>query len=282
MRTLWNYWTSVYKQSHAETREFFGIRGEFIKNFVVLAILAVSLWQWKGMSFAIESIWSGFWPNIIGILILFFITPIFAFFNIFRVAALRDKYQQNRLSIKEYKDIKVAQLDYPWTDNDQRIGAPGLYNFFKLGLCIKNYGGVSIRDCSARLIFIEYSGRTSNNEWVPSPSPLESRMFKWDEGYDIPNGKIDRISPNGGTANLFIAESNRYSQEFRFAFIDGMSKTDQNLEGRYRVKIKLEGEAEKDKILVDLTPLEFLIEFDYQRRQFSNVLISRLPRIITT
>lgn len=279
MRTFKEYWLGVYKESHTEVRIVYGVRGELIKNLIVIAVLAVSLWQWKGMNFAVESIWSGFWPNIIGILILFFIAPMAAFFNMFRVAALRDKYQRDRLSIKEYEDIEVAQLNYPWTDNDQRIGAPGFYNFFKLGLRVTNNGGVSVRDCSVRLMFIEYSGRSSNNEWVPSPSPVENRMFKWDEGYDIPNGKIDRISPSGGAANLFFAESNRYSQEFRFAFIDGMSKTDQNLEGRYKVAVKLEGEAEKDRVIVDLTPLEFSIEFDFQRRQFFNVLISKLPRI---
>lgn len=272
-----SYAFEIYRKSFCEIWECFGMGGKVIDGLVIIISLSAKAF-WNRNAEALIGEWD-IWTILF--LVALFVIPGLAIFNAVKVAALRDKTQRNQLSLKEYEDIKITQLEYPWTDNDQRIGAPGLYNIFKLGLCVTNNGGVSLKNCSVRLMLVEYSGRPSNNEWVPSPSPVDNKLFKWDEGYDIPNGRIERIGSNGSIARLFFAESNRYSQEFRFAFIDGMSKTDQNLEGRYRVTGQLDGEVEKDGKIVDLIPLEFSVEFDFQRKQFSNMSILKFPRNAT-
>ena len=177
-------------------------------------------------------------------------------------------------NIEKDKDIEISHHKYPWSRRDlgQMGVAPTDNDTFKIGLRVTNNSSVSIRNCSLRFMSFDYIGRESKNDWVSDIPPVDTKLFNWDEGYAIPNGKIDRISANGGFAILRFAESHHHSPDFRFAFIDGMSETSLMFEGRYRVYIRLDAQTEKSN-LTDFSK-NYSVEFHFQRRQFSNVSIS--------
>ncbi len=178
------------------------------------------------------------------------------------------------MKIEEGKDIDISHYKYPWSRHDlgQMGVAPTDNDTFRIGLQVTNNSNVSMRNCTLRFISFEYIGRESKNDWVSDIPPVDTRLFDWDEGYSIPNGKIDRISSNGGFAILRFAESHHHSPDFRFSFIDGMSETSLMFEGRYRVCIRLDAQTQKGN-LTDFSKY-YLVEFHFQRRQFSNVSIS--------
>jgi hypothetical protein len=197
------------------------------------------------------------------------------------VLAYSDTKKNNQSSPKkDYKDIDLTVFDYPWTEHQLNIGADDFANFLKVGLRISNKGNSKIR-CALRMMDVKYNGKgvvwnwQDREEWVDAPVPVERKFIKWDEGYNPIDGKID-ISPSGGLGNMLFAESNPYSMEFWFWYIDGKSKNHQSLEGKYKVSAQLEGDCGRNGVMSGFQPIPYEIEFTYKRRKLENVRVTKI------
>ena len=192
-----------------------------------------------------------------------------------------------RLDLREYDDIEVSFRDDPLTDHQLgQLGHPS-NNFFKLALRVTNNGGVSIR-CGLRMVSLQYdrTGFIQLARWegdeVPSErennlTPVEMKLMKWDEGY-VSEGKID-IPSHGGVGNLMFAETDRRPNlDFWFIYIDGKSRNQQSMQGRYWATLRLDGFYEKDGIRVELKPIHYEIEFTFQRNRLDQVVITKIRR----
>ncbi|GEM_PF-4285527 len=195
--------------------------------------------------------------------------------------------KKNRKSVSEKSPkteletkVDISVFDYHWTQHQLNIGAGDFTNFLKVGLCISNNSNSKIR-CALRMMDVKYNGKgivwnwQDGEEWVDAPVPVERKLIRWDEGYNPIDGKVD-ISPNGGLGNLLFAESNPYSMEFWFWYVDGKSKNHQNLEGKYKVFAQLEGDCERNGIMSGFQPIPYEIEFTYKKRKLENVRVSKI------
>jgi hypothetical protein len=222
--TLFYAW-EIYRKSFSDVWESFGMWGKIIDGFIIIASLCIkAFWDERGDVLIGE--WD-IWTILFTVALL--VIPGLAIFNSVKVAAFRDKKQRDKLSLKEYDDIDITYCEYPWTDHQLNIGAGDFINFLKVGLLVRNNGGIKVH-CGLRMISVQYNGYASNNDWVPNPNVIEQKLLKWDEGYEISDGKIE-IYPNGGLGRILLAESNPYNTEFWFWFVDGKSNNHQLLQG---------------------------------------------------
>ena len=274
---VWKYWAEIYSKSREEIRELFGLKWEVFKLLLVFLVVVISLYRWYGFGFAFNIVIRELWIEFTTIPILFLFTPIIAFFNMFRVAANRDDFQQRKLSLKEYDDIEVVSYEYPWTSHEQRLGMTGFYNFMKVGILVVNNGGASVSNCLARMMDVNYKGYASNDEWVENPNQVEIKPLNWEEGYEPDNGRIS-INSGGGTGKILLAETMPHDPKFNFVFVDGPSKSYQHLVGRYKVFVQLEGQVQREDMIVDLDPIKFEIEFDYKNRRLLDVTVYKRPK----
>jgi hypothetical protein len=275
------YWKEMWKTARRQVLDDLGVWGERMKIFLGLLIFAgvVQVLIMLGLFSTNQNIpgllWGFFGSDIFFVLLTTISIPFLTFRRVLNNVAQRDKEQREKLSLKEYEDIDVEYYEYPWTDHQLNLGAGDFINFLKIGLQVRNDGGVKVY-CGLRMISVQYNGYASNNDWVPNPNAVEKKLLKWDEGYDVHNGKIE-LYPDGGIGRILFAESNPYSMEFWFWYVDGRSPNHQLLEGSYKVRIQLEGDSEKDGNKIALKPIKYDILFTYKMRKLIDVSVKKLP-----
>lgn len=203
--------------------------------------------------------------------------------NVFGNIVYQQPQQKTDKIKNEFENVDLVAFDYPWTEHQLSIGGRGFANFLKLGLRVINNNELKIRS-ALRMMDLKYNGKgvirdwAENDEWVDIPNPIEKKLLKWDEGYNETEGKID-IAPSGGLGSLLFAESNPYSMEFWFWYVDGKSKNHQVLEGRYKAFVQLEGDCEIEGIKSSFLPIPYEVEFTYKRRKLENVEIRKVERM---
>jgi hypothetical protein len=190
---------------------------------------------------------------------------------------------KRRLDIKEYDDIEVTFRDDPLTDHQLGLLGHDSNNFLRLALRVTNNGGTSIK-CGLRMVSLQYNrtGYIQSARWEgdntpidreDSPTPIERKLMKWDEGYAT-EGRVD-ISSNGGIGNLMFAETNS-SGGFWFLYIDGKSRNQQVIQGKYWATLQLEGYCERDEKKFDLKPIRYEVEFIYTNKKLDPVAVRKI------
>lgn len=190
-----------------------------------------------------------------------------------------------RLSLNEYDDIEVAFRDDPLTDHQLGLLGHSSNNFLKISLRVTNNGGIGIR-CGLKMVSLQYNrtgfvqlarweGDEIPSEREDSPKPIETKLMRWDEGYDTVEGKI-YIPSRGGIGNLMLAETaSRPNLNFWFLYIDGNSRNHHTMHGRYWAILQLEGHCESDGKRTDLDTIQYEIEFTYDRNRLDPVGIKK-------
>jgi hypothetical protein len=193
-----------------------------------------------------------------------------------------------RLSLNEYDDIEVAFRDDPLTDHQLGLLGHSSNNFLKISLSVTNNGGIGIR-CGLKMVSLQYNrtgyvqlarweGDEIPSEREDSPKPIETKLMRWDEGYDTVEGKI-YIPSRGGIGNLMLVETaSRPNLNFWFLYIDGNSRNHHTMHGRYWAVLQLEGHCESDGKRTDLDTIQYEIEFTYDRNRLDPVGIKKLKR----
>lgn len=191
------------------------------------------------------------------------------------------------LSLNEYSDIDVSFRDDPLTDHQLGLLGHASNNFLKLALRVTNNGGVSIR-CGLRMMSLQYNrtdfvqlarweGDEIPSEREDSYTPIEQRLMKWDEGFAT-EGKID-INSRGGIGNLsFVETASRPNTNFWFIYIDGKSRNQQSMQGRYWAVLQLEGYCEKGGKKYDLIPIQYEVEFTFSNGRLDPVRVTKKDR----
>lgn len=111
------FWIEAYLESLDEIRGWgwFGSRGGFMSNLLAFIVVFIGLMHLAGSKFAVNTLWSALWLNIIAGAVLFLLFPIIAFVNIFWVIPKRHKSQKERL---EDLDPDLSQITVEESNNE--------------------------------------------------------------------------------------------------------------------------------------------------------------------
>jgi len=179
-----------------------------------------------------------------------------------------------RLSLKEYDDISIERFKSPETigEKSARLGLSYTSEIKKLEFLVINNGNIGILNASVSMTELKWFNPEYNN----IPDGIETRAFIWDD-IETSDGKRN-ISPKGrGHLKIAIYQSHPMSL-FRFVFYDCISQVIRILQGKYVIKLQLDGQVRKKNIVEDLLPVPFELSFDFEHRGFQNITISKLPR----
>lgn len=234
------------------------------------------------------------WGSRAGLAVILFL--LFFTWFVFRIPPEFQKTKEDevtrlndRLLLKEYSDIDVTFRDDPLTDHQLGLLGHASNNFLKLSLRVTNNGGTSIR-CSLRMMSLQYNrtgfvqlarweGDETPSEREDSFTPIETKLMKWDEGF-VTEGKID-INSRGGIGNLCFAETApRPNTNFWFLYIDGKSRNQQSVQGRYWAILQLEGHCERDGKKDDLIPIQYEVEFTFSNGRLDPVKVTKKDRAV--
>jgi hypothetical protein len=197
--------------------------------------------------------------------VIFFIVVYALIVMAFALIESSDIYYQQRekLILKEYNDVELEYYPYLETDDEKRsrLGIGLSTSGKKMMFLVDNNGHVRLRNCGVVMTAIEYKGRDSENSWVNQGHKIETKTFQWDVGYPTENGRID-INP-GNKEALNLAITHQHDTGFYFVFLDGVSKVSWLLEGEYHLSVQIDGQVEKDGLIVDLEPIPYDILFEY-------------------
>jgi hypothetical protein len=124
------YWIRAYLDSLAEVRGWgwVGTKGDVMRNLLALIVIGIAAYRLRSIGFALNALWSGFWPEILALIILFFFSPLIALLNLFWSIPKREKaYQAELAGLKnpdpnvvalpvEREDFQVIEEHYYWNE----------------------------------------------------------------------------------------------------------------------------------------------------------------------
>jgi hypothetical protein len=269
LRVVLGYWKNIFVDAWKATWSTFGIPG-LLFDLVFSGLIASRA---RGafdlgavaMSAAI----------FVGLIILVWLAYVIV------TAAVQDKQQSDRLALKEYEDVDLSFFAYPFGDGMRNLLGHPSDDFLKVGLLLTNHGGLKIR-CGLRAISIQYSGRDhvlnwagGEEEWSNIGNGFEAKFIKWDEGYDVLQGKVE-VAPDGGTGMLLLAETQRPDYECRLVYVDGLGREKYRQPGRYLVTLQLEGDVEANAKWGSLRPVRYAVELAYTHPAVRGTSIRKL------
>jgi hypothetical protein len=262
-----NYQKTMWGRALRETSAIYG----GIANMMLAQIFVIPLAVLVSLLFGESCKW---WPQVLAAVIA--LLPIVGMFLLQRVISPIKVFdeQTKRLELKSYDDIEIDKFESPETIDEKR--ARKTYRnrrVTKLEFLVRNKGNISLLSTYIGMTDIKWHSEKYNNK----PDDIETGFFKW---ADSDLEKVD-IAPKGGYERMLLAiyDIDLSVSAFRFVFHNGTSQVPRTLiDGRYTIKIRVDGQAKKEKNLEDLDPIFFSVSFDFDSSGFQNIVVSKLPR----
>jgi len=176
------YYVEMWKISWRETSEQLGLWAQIAPLILIIVVLFISIYRFRGLQVTIETIWSGYWPNILVIIILALLSPIWAFVKSFWIIPREYRKRQNEIKNLERKltseviNASVSLLPIS-LDSDK------VYALLKVK---NNEPSKKITGCRAKLtnflMTCDYEGGII--DFTSSITAIEFPFFYWQENHD--------------------------------------------------------------------------------------------------
>jgi flagellar basal body-associated protein FliL len=274
------YWGEVWRRAKESAEEDTGMKVALylLYIYIVLAIIAglgflSGIVSVQFLSLRIDGA-KGALDTVLVTFILFVITLAKL---IYRTPAEMDKEKKDKLTLKEYDDIDLVYYSYPRPDLYKYKQPSDKYVADTLAFQVQNRGGARLIGCKiwfweAKYRFFDDDSAVpeGKNFWNPMPD-AEKKLLKWDDELRGNNGLIDIGSKSDEIVKLaiFVSSESSIVQLFRFIFSDKPSEIPR-IAGEYNITLHLEGQVERDGLLVDIDPILFDVRFDFRYNFVSN------------
>jgi len=176
------FYCEMYKIAINEVKKILDIKGQIIPLILILLVLLIPLYKFIGQKFAVVTIWSAYWPNIIGLIILIFVTPLWAFLKMFWVIPREYQKRQNEIkNLEERINSEVIVTDISLSpiplDSDK------VYALLKVTNKEKSK---KITGCRAKItnFFESCNSKGDLLDFTSSITSIESPFFYWQENHD--------------------------------------------------------------------------------------------------
>jgi len=177
-----SYYLEMWRISWRETKQQLGLWTQITPLILIVVVLSiVSIYQVKGLNLTSETIWSGYWANIIGIFILLLFSPIWAFVKLFWV--IPREYRNTQNEIKSLEKILKSEIInanislYPFS-----LDADKAYALLKVR---NNEKSKKISECRAKItsIFMSCNDEGKISDFTNSITAIEYPFFYWQENH---------------------------------------------------------------------------------------------------
>ena len=176
-----SYYLEMWRISWRETKQQLGLWPQITSLILIVVVLFINIYQVKGLKETLETIWSGYWPNIIGIFILLLFMPTWAFVKLFWVIPREYRKTQNEIKNLEKRlksEIINANISlYPFS-----LDADKAYALLKVRNNEKSKG---ITGCRAKItsFFMSCNDEGKMLDFTSSITAIEYPFFYWQDNH---------------------------------------------------------------------------------------------------
>jgi hypothetical protein len=176
------YWGKMWNISQKEVEKSLGIKPLFIQTILILFILIFTAIESKGKAITGENIWSGYWPNIIGLLILVVVSPVIVFINLLWVIPREYRKRQNEIKNLE-RQLTSGVINANVLLYAISLDADKVYALLKVN---NNERSRKITGCRAKLtrFFMTCNNDGGLIDFTYSITAIEFPFFYWQENHD--------------------------------------------------------------------------------------------------
>jgi len=226
----------MYKASRKEVNKLLDIKVQVVQLVLIILVLSVTLYKLYGKNFAFETIWNGYWGNIVGLVILFFVAPLLAFFKMFWVIPREYRKRQNEIRNLERR-IKSEVIEADVLLRPFSLDSDKVYALLKVK---NNERSKKITGCRAKItnFFISCNDKGQILDLTSSITAIEYPFFYWQENHDK---QIDIEHADEKILCIAVAKENKYLHlsELKDEY-DFPAMTSENGKRFYEIRFKIE------------------------------------------
>jgi hypothetical protein len=200
-----NFYCEMFRVSRNEVGKLLDIKAQVGQLVLVLLVLSITLYKVYGKNFTFETIWNGYWPNFVGLVILIFVAPLWAFVKMFWVIPREYRKRQNEIKNLE-KRFKSEVIEADISLNSFSLDSDKVYALLKVK---NNEKSKKITGCRAKLtnFFISCNDKGDILDFTSSITAIEYPFFYWQENHDK---QIDIEHSDEKILCIAVAKENRY------------------------------------------------------------------------
>lgn len=231
-----NFYCEMYKISLNEVHKSLDIKGQIIQIVLILFVLVITLFELQGTKFTIETIWNGYSTNVVGLIILIFVAPLWAFVKMFWVIAREYRKRKNEIKdLEERINSEVIEADISLSPIS--LDSDKVYALLKVTNKEKSK---KITACRAKItnFFESCNNKGDLLDFTSSITSIEFPFFYWQENHDK---QIDIEHSDEKILCIAVAKESKYlhlcelNDEYDFPV-----KTSENGTKFYEIRFKIE------------------------------------------